>query len=441
MSRSGGRGELVVPIESLTVKESPSHELGACQMNSNGTLRVVEELAGLIHQKWGAGGRESGVFPDIAASSLAQFSSRLIESAPAVVDSVLQRTELSPAFVPHNAGEVVTLYSHVDFDIVAHLHTDGLAGPHHHRWSGAYQIISGLGMAAGYSFRETNAIRGGFRIGTIKPVRVDVLAPGQTKAIYPGTRTIHAVCNPERPTMAVRVRSRAVVGTTMEYHRPGVCAAMAENGDLANDLEVLHLRCLRFLAALDVDRFWSAIDRLISTGTVPGSYFALREAAAQFGDIPPHIVESVHRRHGGLADTLLASCADQLRFTQAMRLRRANRNEDLRYFISALYLCETREEILDVIRRRVPADQSRQKLGEWLACLLAGGDDMVATGSGMSETFKEAMVLLTEGKSMDDAAVFLRQRGAEQEISEHDEFLRDVATELRSVPFWAPLLK
>lgn len=321
--------------------------------------RLGDRLAG----RWRAEHQDPSRFPALALAALAERPPIEHVATIDVVRDVLGGENLPLQFDPGSSfgNPPITLYRNGEFLIDLLLWVDATTAIHQHGFGGAFSVLEGSSIHSRYRFRERRRLNAHFLIGDLALDSIELLRPGDARAIPDGRAFIHALFHLERPSATIVVRTVNSPGGELQYtyYAPSVARferPPSRRVELAGYLfEIQHRdRVALTCAALDRCHFPEAFELLdrVRPLAVPVELTRL--------------ARRVRLRHGKLAELLPAALAERTRQQFIMRRRHAVQGAEHRFFLALLLNAPRADLILALVRDRYPKRDPVDTVVGWL---------------------------------------------------------------------------
>ena len=332
------------------------------------TLAWIEELAGTVDRLWSNRGYRDEGFHEIAHEALRSVDPRSHFDPHEILNHILGSRRDAPILGLHTSTEKITLYYGDHFRIYAHFWIDGIASPHQHPWSGAYQVIQGESLNANYAFAGEDDPRADLQIGRLSLTSLSTLRPGDLIAIRSGTDFIHSVCHLDRPGITLSINAKRWTRPNLSYLRPGVGFDPGSKEDRTS----MKVRALAVYSETDRARWTQALESLARSADLHELFLILCEAKKRAWDLPPSVLTLGKEIHGtDRFTTLIESLQDIPTYHKFMEVRKTHREDpELRFFLSSLYLAETRPQLAKLVAERFANRDADQMIAGWLVQLL-----------------------------------------------------------------------
>lgn len=408
-------------------------------------MKPFAEIGALVEGRWREQNYDEKFFPAIAAQALAESRLvncvdpweiiRWVHQAPALP----QQMDLTAKF----GDPPITLYAGPRFHIDAYYWLDGTTAIHQHAFSGAFQVLRGSSVHAGYHFEIEHEINPHFLIGKLSFRDVSILNRGDIREINSGPEFIHSLFHLERPSVTITIRTYKAPAFPRQYsYRKPYFAfnPFFVDASLTKRLQTVSL--LLHMKHPQADEF---IGDLIDHSDFQTTYMLLKEAfdflchrelEAAVGitksrDRFDALLARARNRHGELSDLLEPVFEEEWRQIEIVRRRAEVKNEDHRFLMALLLNVPERTRMLELVRERYGAEDPVELVIDWLKALAA------------TKTFgsREANVLGSDKLSNDHFLVLeelLRGTTVETILSNHERIqgppIDELVSDLKAMP-------
>jgi len=341
----------------------------------------VVRLGHEIERRWLLTDYDPRHFSDVAARALAESDLPSKLTPDDVVDWAFGALTLpKQETLPATFGQPpVTLFRSRRFYIEALFWIDGSTSIHQHAFSGAFQVLEGSSIETRYAFEPNRAFDGHFVLGTLRTDSTSLLRKGDVRPIVSGMNgVVHALFHLERPSVTIVVRTfhDAGVGPQFNYARPGVGLNpffKEETTDRALELVTLLFRTEH--PALE-----TKVGDLVARSDLHAAYRILLECAG-FGDRPllNRLIERIRDRN--VVATFRAALEEGRRLRFLLSRRSLVTDPELRFFLGVLLNAHRREDVLTLVRARVPTADPGAQSAAWLRRLSTTSLKLQAAGA------------------------------------------------------------
>jgi hypothetical protein len=346
-------------------------------------VEVFRELGDDLRQRWAACGEDEAAFTELALEVLTRHNPAGAVSPDDVLrwvcttkSLVRQRNLGSPFGQPP-----VTVYDSERFYVDVYFWLDGTTQIHQHGFAGAFQVLGGGSIETRYGFAERLRVDRDLLLGDLRVDDVRRLRPGDSRPIWPGSRTIHALFHLDRPSATVVARtSRLGSDPQYTYGFPGV----------AYDPERLPQRltqCLELLARIEHPERLELFDAAVRDAP-PATAFVLLEAAAGFLASKEECAELASRvaaAHPVLASVIHDYVAERRRQLHVASLRTRVRSAPHRLLLALLLTVPSRDGVLRLVQEEKPGAPPLDTLMDWIQGLTGELASGASSGLDASE--------------------------------------------------------
>lgn len=335
-------------------------------------MRAIQRLGEDLERAWLKHGGADEAFAPLAMSALtgsALFSEGFYGD--------LRRWFLRAPSLPEQhfrdfGQPALTLYRGHKFLIELLVWLDGTTAIHQHSFAGAFGVLRGSSLHSRYSFSWLDRPSSEIVFGKLRLERAELLRAGDVRMIAPGAEMIHALFHLDHPTLSLVIRTDTIARFKPQYsyRRPGL------GFDPLAAPEPFSTR-LRFLDSLREagDRaFWPMMRRAMDESD-PWMALALLQVAyrARVGRLRERFFDCARDRHGGRAETMLASLDERARERCIVALRRHVLDADHRFLLALLLNLPDRDSICRMIGERHPSQNAADLAVGWLSDLSRDG--------------------------------------------------------------------
>jgi hypothetical protein len=301
-------------------------------------IPYFHDLGERVGDAWRRTGRDERRFAELAHGALADAPPHAAigvdDIAAWLLDPLrhVRQPDESPFGQPG-----VRVYAGHRFRIEALFWRESTTSIHQHAFAGAFAPLAGASFHSTYDFTETARINTRLRLGDLVARTMEILRPGDVRAIDPGDAFIHQVTHLVVPTVTIVVRTEGFVEhrPQLRYELPGVALDNEESDPALS-------RRLALIDLLAVTRRPDAIaaaQRWIAGGDVETTYHLVTHLA-------PHLVpdelallsDALVERHGDAGATIAAACEHRRRVHAAVAVRARTSRPSLRLVVAALML-------------------------------------------------------------------------------------------------------
>lgn len=375
-------------------------------------MEDFQKLGELIEDRWRRENYSEQLFPEIAATALAE------SDLPSRVDPweiirwvQTQRSLPEQKDVEGRFGDPpITLFVGPRFYIDVYYWLDGTTSIHQHSFTGAFQVLLGSSIHSHYQFKAYRVLNEHFSVGELSLKEVRLLKVGDIMHILPGSQYIHSLFHLDRPSATITVRTENTPSAAVQYDYRKPYFALNpffRNVTMAKKLQTVNL--LLGMKHKDTD---AMLADMIASSDFHTTYFVLLAAAQHmkgsqidelFGlstgnDRFNALVEKARTVHGELVDKFVAVQAQQERQFSIVARRGSITGDEHRFFLALLLNVPSQEKVLELVKTRFPEVDPVEKILDWVEELsqtrVLGSKESNALGI---EGFDAGYVLVLEG--------------------------------------------
>ena len=408
-------------------------------------MKLFTELGALVETRWRERNYDESLFAGIAAQALSEANLcqrvdpweiiRWVHQAPTLPEQMDVAAKFS--------NPPVTVYAGPRFHIDAYFWLDGTTTIHQHAFSGAFQVLQGSSVHAGYRFAVDREINPHFLTGKLSFRDVTLLTRGDIREIKPGPDFIHSLFHLERPSVTLTIRTYKAPSFPRQFTYLKPCLAI--NSFFVDVLLVRRVQTVSLLLHSkhpDADKF---ISDLIDGSDFHTCYAVLHQAfdflchreleafvgATRSRDRFESLLNRARHKHGALADLLEPVFEEEWRQAEIIRRRAEVKNEDHRFLLALLLNVPERTRLLELVGERYSTTDPVGLVLTWLKELattktFGSKDPSVLSSTELStDHFSVLRIILQE--SLSDG-IARTNNGLEQQDIER------IAAELRGLP-------
>jgi hypothetical protein len=329
-------------------------------------IERVDRLGAEIERRWHALEHDPHRFAEVAAAALGEAELTRHLTPDEIVwwclgAPTLPRQESMPA---RFGQPPITLFRERRFYIEALFWLDGTTSIHQHAFSGAFQVLAGSSIETRYAFEVERALGGQLALGQLRTISTALLNAGDVRPIASGMGgLIHALFHLERPSVTVVVRTfrDPDAGPQLNYARPGVGhdPFYKEDG-LDRTLELVTMLFRSEHPAAD-----EKLGELVARSDLHAAYRILLEASAHAdrGRLE-RLVDSVRDR--AVAAVFRAALDENRRIRFLQGRRNVVKETELRFFLGVLLNAHRLEDVMTLVRARVPDRDPAGQIAAWV---------------------------------------------------------------------------
>jgi len=419
-------------------------------------MQPFAELGALVEARWRDQNYNEGAFPEIAASALAEM--------PAPVDpwEIIRWSQETPN-LPEQMDPLgkfgnppITVYVGPRFYIDVYYWLDGTTTIHQHAFSGAFQVLLGSSVHAGYRFQQDREINPHFLTGQLTLDKVSLLSQGEIREIRPGSEFIHSLFHLDRPSATITIRTYKAPSAAVQYsYLKPYLAINPFYSDASLTKKAQTVALLLRMKHADAD---TLIGKMIDVSDFQTAYTVLEQAfhflchreleeiigVSRSHDRFQTLLERARRRHGELADLLLPVFEEGWRQTEITRRRTEIKSPDHRFFLALLLNVPERSSLLRLVQERFPTQDSVEVVMGWIRELSAtrifGSREPNVLGiADLDDLHLLVIRALLEGCSEEEIAA--RVAADPERLAGASSSLASVIDQLRNLPFFKAIFE
>lgn len=348
-------------------------------------MRLFEELGALIERRWRDQNYAERAFPEIATQSLSDSNLCDLVDPWEIIHWVHSASTLPVQMdLQEKFGNPpITLYVGPRFYIDIYYWLDGTTTIHQHAFSGAFQVLHGSSVHAGYRFEVEQEINPHLLTGTLSFRDVSLLTRGDIREIHPGPEFIHSLFHLERPSVTITVRTYKAPNFPRQYSylKPNLAInPFFTDASLTKRVQTAAL--LLRMKHPEADKF---IGELVESSDFHTVYAVLREAfdflchreleeivgITRSRDRFEALLDRARQKHGELVDLLEPVFEEEWRQGEIIRHRAEVKNEDHRFLMALLLNVPERTRMLELVKERFPEVDAIDLVVGWVRELSA----------------------------------------------------------------------
>lgn len=416
-------------------------------------MQTFAELGALVEARWRNENYNEEVFPAIAAQALAERAPidpwEIIRWSHETPD-LPEQMDLTGKF----GNPPLTVYVGPRFYVDVYYWLDGTTTIHQHAFSGAFQVLLGSSVHAGYRFQKNREINPHFLTGKLTLDKVSLLAQGEIREIRPGPDFIHSLFHLDRPSVTITIRTYKAPSAAVQYsYLKPYLAINPFFTDASLTKKVQTVSLLLRMKHPDADSF---IGKLIDASDFQTAYAVLdqafnflchRELEEMMGVSRSRerfeaLLDHARRKHGELAELLLPVFEEGWRQSEITQRRTEIKSQDHRFFLALLLNVPDRTDVLRLVREKFPAQDPIEVVVGWVKELSAtkifGSKEPNVLGlSDFNGLHPLALRALLEGRTSEEITTkFSPDSGVPVGPS-----LQDAANQLRSLPLFQSIFR
>jgi hypothetical protein len=348
-------------------------------------VRPFTELGALVESRWRDRNYQESLFSGIAAQALSEV--KLCDHVdPWAIIRWVHETSTLPEQMDLQAkfgNPPITLYAGPRFHIDVYYWLDGTTTIHQHAFSGAFQVLHGSSVHAGYRFEVEREINPQFFTGKLYFRDVSMLKRGDVREINPGPEFIHSLFHLERPSVTITIRTYKAPNFARQYSylKPNL-AINSFFTDVSLIKRVQTVSLLLRMKHPQADRF---IGELVESADFQTVYEVLREAfdflchreleeivgVTRSRDRFEALLDRARGKHGELVDLLEPVFEEEWRQAEIIRRRAEVKNEDHRFLMALLLNVPERTRMLELVKERFSDADAIDLVVSWVRELSA----------------------------------------------------------------------
>ena len=416
-------------------------------------MQTFAELGALVEARWRNENYNEEVFPGISAQALS-------ERAPVDPWEIIRWSHETPDLpeqmdlIGKFGNPPITVYVGPRFYIDVYYWLDGTTTIHQHAFSGAFQVLLGSSVHAGYRFQKDREINPHFLTGKLTLDKVSLLSQGEIREIHPGPEFIHSLFHLDRPSVTITLRTYKAPAAAVQYSY--LKPSMAINPfftDASLTKKVQTVSLLLRMKHPDADNF---IANVVDASDFQTAYAVLDQAfnflchreleemmgVARSRERFEALLDRARRKHGELADLLLPVFEEGWRQSEITQRRTEIKSQDHRFFLALLLNVPQRTDVLRLVKEKFPTQDPIDVVVGWVGELSAtkifGSKEPNVLGIAEFDGLHLlAMRALLEGRTLGETTTTL----APDSHVPGGASLADAANQLRSLPLFQSLFR
>lgn len=361
-----------------------------------------EALGDAIARRWRERSWDEEQLPAIAEEALSA-APQLTASPAAILEWACLTERLPRQQDPRSTfGQPpLTLYSHERFVIDVYYWFESTTMIHQHAFHGLFRVLAGSSVHTTYRFTRERRVEDDFLLGKIEVVGSELLRTGDQHRIVGGARFVHSLFHLEQPSVSLVIRTvlDSAILPQYSYDRPFI--ALNTFRDLPSETRMRE--ALRALHRFDEARYAEVLRSVVAGADLLRTYVALGQHLALHDgedelrqDRTRELFAIARGRHGADVDLLAACLAENARQREITKMRVEATDPELRFFLALLLVCSGRDEVLQLVRRRFPADDAPARVVGWLRALAALPSRRFGGGSALGFELGEDVLVVLE---------------------------------------------
>jgi hypothetical protein len=416
-------------------------------------MQPFAELGALVEARWRNENYNEEAFPEIAAQALS-------ERAPVDPWEIIRWSHETPDLpeqmdlVGKFGNPPITVYVGPRFYVDVYYWLDGTTTIHQHAFSGAFQVLLGSSVHAGYSFKKDREINPHFLTGKLTLDKVSLLSQGEIREIRPGPDFIHSLFHLDRPSVTITIRTYKAPAAAVQYSylKPYLAInPFFTDASLAKKVQTVSLLLrmkhpsadgliANIIDASDFQTAYAVLDQAFS-------FLCHRELEEMMGVSRSRerfeaLLERARRRHGELAGLLLPVFEEGWRQSEITQRRTEIKSQDHRFFLALLLNVPDRTNLLRLVKEKFPAQDPIDVVVGWVRELSAtrifGSKEPNVLGvADFDGLHLLAMKALLEGRTPEEIKASL---APDSHIASALS-IEDVADQLRGLPLFQSIFR
>jgi len=410
-------------------------------------MDYFQRLGRRVESEWRAQNYNEERLADIAHRALTEDPAHLHVSPHDILRWLQSDAEVPAQFAPQGTfGQPpVTLYRSGRFIVDALFWLDATTSIHEHSFSGAFQVLAGGSVHGTYGFELDERINENFLVGRSRIQQIELLRVGDTRRILAGNRFIHALFHLERPSVTIVVRSdlEASRQPQYEYLRPHLArASFYEENRTRRRLEALAV-----VREMDAARFREDLLSFVETQDLYSVFQALlRLASIDRPDELETLLSRARKRHGAVVEAFPPVLRELDRMRRITDRRKHVHGAEHRFLLAVLLNAPGRQQVLDLVKARVPGGDPVDTIIGWVRELAAqpspmGGAEPNALGVQLDGSADDVFAHVAHGLTVPQLLEAMRRDYGDAEIEAHRGELERFHHAFRKFPLFATLFR
>jgi hypothetical protein len=335
----------------------------------------------------------------------------------------------------------LTVYSAEEFRIEPLFWLHALPSIHQHGFSGAFHVMHGNTLQAGWQFHQRERIATGLLLGDVKINEVELLRQGETRPIIAGSKLIHTTYHLRQPTVSVVVRTMHENDVLPQYaYLP---PSVAFDPEAQRPSSVRHEQLLLMLLKLGrIDECLNAIQSLIAESDAVSAFHFLLWANANLkdGNVIHEITAGARVKHPLLVEELAPALAWQRREIRLENIKNTITDQDLQFFLGVLLNVPDRALAMSILQQQYPSFDPVDMAMNFIGSLSKLG----VLGFRLNDTWRFMLSCFMRGISgLDEIEKLLAARYGVAAVVNQRSQIRDLAGMLHKFwlfePYFLPL--
>lgn len=338
-------------------------------------------------------------------------------------DDLCKQADLDARF----AEPPLSLYNGGHFDISALTWLDGTTSIHQHAFCGAFHVLAGSSIHSRYRFRSwaTPEPKQRAIAGDLALIDIEVLRPGDSRAIRRGDTLIHSLFHMIRPSVTIVIRTitdEPGAEVQYDYRWPG----LAHDPFQKHAPTTRKLQYLRMLRVLDATTFRDHLARVLPEADLYLAYTLVSEQIQIGADLDEarRLSRLCARLSAPERELLYRAAHNDLLSRTLIDLRRKLHEPQHRFLLALLLNVFDRDELLRLVRRETGCTDPVAQVVEWVA-EISGNTERYPNliGIDFNATALDLLACMFSGLDLDASLRRLSAHYGDAEVAEHRDAL------------------
>lgn len=341
-------------------------------------MEFYQKLGSSVEIRWRQENYDEASFPLIASQALTEMDTRNGPNPSEIICKLHENFEMPLQRDDKFSDLAVTLYHGPRFHISAYYWLNGTTSIHQHGFSGAFQVLLGSSIHTSYTFNEQRVINEHMSTGQIVFENIELLGLGAIRQIRPGRTFIHSLFHLDRPSVTITVRTNRSRMAVPQYdYLIPYLAVDPFFEDRAMKRQIQSISLLLRMGHREVDSFVGQLVKAVDFQTTfeiltvyykflidtrMDRVFQVENGEERFG----RIIELARQKHGDLVDLLPPVFEELQRNLSLIEQRRYVTSPEHRFFLALLLNVPAKEQIIQLVSQRYPADEPVDTICQWL---------------------------------------------------------------------------
>jgi hypothetical protein len=314
--------------------------------------RFFTELGRTVSDRWKKENFSLDRFPEIACEALKERPpSEQVDLTGLVKGFLLDDEQAFQTQSGFGQPELV-VYDEPRFYIQVLFWLEGTTDIHQHEFSGAFHVLQGSSIHAGFHFENVRPVSAHFRLGDLRMRKIELLESGSTLPIISGRDHIHSLFHLDTPSISVVVRTHHDPGTGPQftYLPPHVGLDPVQNDALTTRRKQL----LDVLERTEDPAYPVLVRKMLAELDFERGFFILQNGMGWLRTLGEweETLLAFQRKHGANADGIAATLDEIVRRDGLVALRASITEPEHRFFLALLMNAPSRADILALVSRR-----------------------------------------------------------------------------------------